>query len=87
MLSSYKTNLLHRLKISKGHLDKVIQMVEKEDYCLDITQQTQAIESSLRKVDELLLEHHLKTCVREAVMTDKHVDDKVKEIVEMFRRK
>ncbi len=87
MIQSYKQNLLHRLKIAHGHLKKVIKMVEAEDYCLDITQQTQAIESSLRKVDELLLEHHLKTCVKEAIVTDKNVDEKVKEVIKVFKRK
>lgn len=87
MLNSYKQNLLHRLKITHGHLEKVINMVENENYCLDITQQTQAIESSLRKVDELLLEHHLKTCVKEAIVADKNVEDKVMEVIEVFKRK
>lgn len=87
MLSTYKQNLLHRLKIAHGHLEKVISMVENENYCLDITQQTQAIESSLRKVDELLLEHHLKTCVKEAIITDQNVEEKVREVIEVFKRK
>ncbi len=78
---------MHRLKITHGHLEKVINMVENENYCLDITQQTQAIESSLRKVDELLLEHHLKTCVKEAIVADKNVEDKVMEVIEVFKRK
>lgn len=86
MLPNYKTNLLHRLKIARGHLEKVIEMVKKEEYCLDITQQTQAIESALRKVDELLLEHHLKTCVKEAIVNEKNVEEKVKEIIEVFKR-
>lgn len=87
MIQSYKKNLLHRLKIARGHLDKVIAMVEGEQYCLDIIQQTKAVENALRKVDEILLENHLKTCVREAIRTDKNVDEKVKEVIEVFRRK
>ena len=87
MIQIYKKNLLHRLKIAKGHLDKVIEMVEKEVYCLDIIQQTRAVESALKKVDQMLLENHLKTCVREAIVTDKNVDEKVKEVIEVFRRK
>jgi len=87
MLTTYKKDLLHRLKIAHGHLERVIKMVEDEHYCLDITQQTQAIESSLRKVDERLLEHHLKTCVKEAIIADKNIDEKVKEVIEVFKRK
>ena len=87
MIQIYKKNLLHRLKIAKGHLEKVIEMVEKEVYCLDIIQQTRAVESALKKVDEILLENHLKTCVRKAIITDKNVDEKVKEVIEVFKRK
>lgn len=86
-MSDYKQNLLHRLKIAKGHLDKVIQMVEKDEYCLNITQQSQAVQSALGKVDELVLENHLKTCVKEAIITDQNVEEKVREIIEVFKRK
>ena len=84
---THKQNLTHRLKIVKGHIDKVIEMVEKDDYCLDIIQQTQAVKSSLEKVSEVLLENHLKTCVREAITQEKGVDEKIKEVLEAFRRK
>ena len=87
MVNTYKQNLLHRLKIASGHLDKVISMVEKEEYCLHITQQSQAVQSALRKVDELVLENHLKTCVKDAIITDKNVEEKVREIIEVFKRK
>lgn len=87
MIISYKNDLLHRLKIARGHLEKVIKIVEEEKYCLDIIQQTRAIEKALAKVDEILLENHLKTCVREAIVSDKNVEEMVKEVVEVFRKK
>jgi len=86
-MSDYKQNLLHRLKIASGHLGKVIDMVEKDEYCLNITQQSQAVQSALQKVNELVLENHLKTCVKDAIITDKNVEEKVKEIIEVFKRK
>ena len=86
-MNDHKKNLLHRLKIAHGHLEKVISMVEKDEYCLDVIQQTQAVESSLEKVSELILENHLKTCVREAIMTGKGIDEKVAEVIEVFKRK
>ncbi len=82
-----KQNLLHRLKISRGHLEKVIMMVEKDEYCLDIIQQTQAVTSSIEKVTEMILENHLKTCVRESIVTGKGIDEKVAEVIEVFKRK
>jgi len=84
---SYKKNLNHRLKIIKGHIDKVINMVEKDRYCLDIIQQTQAIKGALDRVSENLLENHLKTCVRDSMTKDQGIEEKVKEIIEVFKRK
>ena len=83
----YKDHLLHRLKIARGHFDKVIKMIEDDVYCLDITMQTHAIQNALKKIDAVILEHHLKTCVRDALIKDKNVDEKVEEILEVFKRK
>jgi DNA-binding FrmR family transcriptional regulator len=79
--------VLHRLKIAKGHLAKVIEMVEKGEYCLDVIQQTQAVTSSLEKVSEVILENHLKTCVRQSMESGKGIDEKVAEVIEVFKRK
>lgn len=87
MNNQHKKNLLHRAKIARGHFSKVIEMIEDDDYCLDITQQTYAIQNALKKIDELILENHLKTCIRDAIVTDKDVDGKVKEVIEVFQRK
>lgn len=86
-MTTYKNNLMHRLKIARGHFDKVINMIESDVYCLDVTQQTYAIQNALKKIDEVILEHHLKTCVKDAIVSDKQVDEKVAEILQVFRRK
>ena len=75
------------MKIARGHLEKVIEMVDKGEYCLDIIQQSQAVQSALSKVDEAILENHLKTCVRDSMASNKNIDDKVKEVIEVFKRK
>jgi len=82
-----KQNLLHRMKIAKGHLEKVIQMVEKGDYCLDIIQQSQAVQSALSKIDNLILENHLKTCVRDSMIAKKDIDKRVEEVIEVFKKR
>lgn len=61
-MQTYKSNLIHRLKIIRGHLNAVSQMIQNDKYCIFISQQIRAINGSLRKVDELILEHHLRIC-------------------------
>lgn len=86
-MDDHKKKILHRIKIAHGHLEKVIKMVESDEYCLDIVQQTQAVEMALRRVDELILENHLKTCVRKSMKSGKDIDEKVREVIEVFKRK
>lgn len=77
---------LRRLKIIKGHLEKVMKMVEKEDYCPDILQQSSAVQAALKKVDELLLESHLKTCLTSAIKS-KGGTKEISEVMEAFKRR
>ncbi|KKP85584.1 MAG: hypothetical protein UR89_C0049G0001 [Candidatus Roizmanbacteria bacterium GW2011_GWA2_35_8] len=86
-MGDHEKKVLHRLKIAKGHLQKVIDMVEKREYCLDVIQQSQAVQSALSKADEAILENHLKTCVRDSMASNKDIDEKVKEVIEVFKRK
>ena len=56
--------ILHRLKIAKGHLDKVIDMVSKDAYCIDVVHQSIAVQSALKKVDELELSVRSQNCLK-----------------------
>ncbi len=78
--------ITHRLKIARGHLDKVISMVEKDDYCIDVLHQMQAVESGLKETGNLLLENHLKGCVADAISKGK-ADESIAEIMQVFKKK
>ncbi|OGE25158.1 hypothetical protein A3H85_02555 [Candidatus Daviesbacteria bacterium RIFCSPLOWO2_02_FULL_40_8] len=77
--------ILHRFKISLGHLKKVIQMMEQGSYCINVIHQSQAVQRALKNTDHLLLEDHLRTCVADA-MTSSKKDVAIKEVVEVFKR-
>ena len=79
--------VLHRLQIARGHLDCVINMVETQEYCIDVINQSKAVQSALSQVDQVMLENHLKTCVRESIVSGKGIDEKVAEVIEVFKRK
>lgn len=78
--------ILHRLKISRGHLEKVISMVESDTYCIDVMHQMQAVESGLKETGNLLLENHLKSCVADAISQGKK-DEAISEIMQVFKKK
>lgn len=63
MIEDLKKRALHRTKILQGQLRGVEKMIENEDYCVDIITQSLAIQSSLRSLNKLLVENHLRTHV------------------------
>lgn len=81
-----KTNIIHRLKIARGHLEKVINMVEEDEYCINIVHQLLAIQSAIKKIDEIVLENHLKTCVADSIKKGDS-DEAIKEVMEVLKKK
>lgn len=77
--------ILHRLKIAQGHLKKVINMVESDEYCIDVLHQSQAVQKALKETDNLMLENHLKCCVADSIAAGKK-DEAIAEVLEVFRK-
>ena len=78
--------IIHRLKIARGHLDKVIQMVADDTYCIDVLHQMQAVESGLKETGNVVLENHLKTCVSDSIAKG-NKDEAIAEIMQVFKKK
>lgn len=78
--------ILHRLKIARGHLDKVIRMAENDEYCIDVLHQSQAVQAALKETDSVILENHLKTCVSDS-MKSGNQEKAIKEVMEVFKKK
>lgn len=75
---------VHRLKIARGHLDKVISMVENGEYCLNIVHQSLAVQAALRQTDRVILKNHMETCVADAIKkgNKNEVIDEVMRVIE-----
>lgn len=82
--NSKNQKTIRRLKIIEGHLKKVREMVEEDAYCMNILQQSLAVRSALKKVDEIILDSHLHTCVIDAIGNKK--TEKIEEILELFKK-
>ena len=63
---SLNRRILHRLKITRGHLNKVIGMVEKDEYCIDVVHQSLAVQAALKEINKLILKNHIETCMAHA---------------------
>lgn len=64
------TNILNRLKSIEGHVRGIERMVENGDYCIDIVNQILAVQRALQKVNSMVLDRHLRTCVTTAIRGD-----------------
>lgn len=81
-----KKQILHRLKITKGHIQKVIDMVESDSYCIDVVHQSLAVQSALKKVDELVIENHMKNCVAKSIKEGR-ANTAISEIMDVLKKK
>lgn len=81
-----KKDLLNRLKTIEGHIRGVQRMVEDDTYCIDIIQQTQAVQSALEKFNSVVLANHLNHCVTTAIRGDDAAERErvVNELVQVF---
>ena len=62
-----RTEALKRLAYIDGHLNGVRKMIEEDRYCIDVLKQMHAIRKSIEKLETLLLEGHLHTCVIDGI--------------------
>lgn len=73
-----------RINIIKGQLEGLQKMIEENAYCIDLLNQSLAIQNSLKSLDSLLLERHLETHVAHQMEHEK--DKAVTELVTLFKR-
>ena len=67
MLPEVKADALKRLNYIEGHLSGIRKMLEEEKYCVDVLKQTYAVRRAIEKVEGMLLEGHLHTCVVDGI--------------------
>jgi CsoR family transcriptional regulator, copper-sensing transcriptional repressor len=62
--------VVRRLQSVQGHVRGIQRMVEEEQYCIDIIKQIDAVQAALKKIQEIILDNHLHTCVTTAIRGD-----------------
>ncbi len=75
----------HQLKIARGQIDGLLAMVEKDEYCIDISNQLMATIAVLKKVNADVISAHLEHCVKEA-KDEKELDSKIEEVRGLMKR-
>ncbi len=70
MDADQKREVINRLRSIQGHIKGIERMVEEDQYCIDVINQTQAVARALERVNALILGSHLNTCVTTAIRGD-----------------
>jgi DNA-binding FrmR family transcriptional regulator len=83
---SSKASLVRRLKIIEGQVRGLQTMLTDGTYCIDVITQTSAVKQALSRVEDVLMENHLSTCVVDQMQHGKSAKAKA-EILKVYRLK
>jgi DNA-binding FrmR family transcriptional regulator len=81
-----KDKLQARLRRVEGQIRGLQRLVDEDTYCIDVLTQIAAVNAALRGVAVLLLDDHLRHCVRDAVNSEGAGDAIVTEATEAIER-
>lgn len=78
--------VIRRLRIIEGQVKGLQEMVARDAYCIDVITQTSAVKRALSGVEDLLMEHHLGSCVVAQMKAGK-TETATKEILKVYQLK
>ena len=75
------------LKRIEGQIRGIQKMIEEKRYCIDILTQLSSVVGAIKRVEENILNRHLKGCVRDSLLKVTRADkeEKMNEIIEVLR--
>jgi len=86
MTEDRNREILNRLKSVEGHVRGIERMVDEDAYCIEVINQILAVQRALDKVNSMILERHLQTCVTTAIRGDDAAERErvIAEIMDVF---
>ena len=80
-----REQVLRRLARMEGQVRGVARMIERDEDCVDVLQQTAALRAAVDSVSMLLMEDHVRGCVTSAARKA-DADAVTREVMEVVRR-
>ncbi len=81
-----KQAIVVRLRRMEGQLKGIRRMVEEDRYCVDVLNQLSSVIAATQRVAAIILQDHIRGCVRDALTRDERSDDYVNELVTVVER-
>jgi DNA-binding FrmR family transcriptional regulator len=82
-MNDEKKYALNILKTSRGQIEAVIRMLEEDRYCIDVSNQINAVQGLLKKANLTILKQHMNHCVKDAFI-EGNGDEKIEEIMSIL---
>jgi DNA-binding FrmR family transcriptional regulator len=77
------SDVLKRLSYIEGHLGGIRKMIEADQYCVDILRQTYAVRKAIEKMETVILEQHLHSCVPNGIKEGRE-EAVIDELVQLY---
>ena len=78
---------LHRINRIMGQLKGVEKMIVEKKYCMDILQQTSAVSSAIKYLENNIMNKHIDHCVTDAIKkNNKDKNEKISEIQDLLKK-
>lgn len=86
-MAEQKAKALLNFKKAHSLIATIMEMVERNEYCIDIMQQNLAAIGLLRSAHLMLMEGHLNTCFKKAIGTknEKKQDEMIQELLKVTK--
>ncbi|MEK7186812.1 MAG: metal-sensitive transcriptional regulator [Patescibacteria group bacterium] len=79
-----KKRAMHRARIIRGQLDGLFKAIDEEKYCVDLITQSRAIQLSLKSLDRMILENHLRGHVKHMLSDTRQENKAVRELIDLY---
>ncbi len=80
-----KKRAVHRAKIIEGQIRGLTKGIESEEYCTNLLIQSLAAINSLKSLNALILENHLRTHVKHQMADPKQEEKAINELLTVYK--
>ena len=63
-------DIILRLKRARGHLDKVIKMIEDHEPCVKVAQQMHAVSNAVKNSKTAFIQDHIEHCLQAGALKE-----------------
>jgi DNA-binding FrmR family transcriptional regulator len=84
-MSEERKKAVQSLKTAKGQIEGIIKMIEEDRYCIDVANQLLAVQSLIKKADLMILQGHLRHCVKDAC-NNNNPEEKIEEFNKVLEK-